>query len=259
MMLLSTQAPSMTVCCLVALSMVPWFLPSSFFALSFHPSPPVAPSQRPRWRTGPSSRPPWASLPLGMALGELASPRPPRLEEGLIDAAKGRLPWEGEHEGRRGDEESSAPSDEPKLWENGELWSETRETLVKLWVLPRDMTNGADDDWAAAAMVRETAFLSRAPQLLRLPPSAVVETAKAVMGGFGRDSGEVVGSDSRLPPALLRSEPELLVFPSSYVRGGLELLGERLGKDEAVKVCRDTPGALRAAVEEWIQDQEQKE
>ena len=169
-------------------------------------------------------------------LGELATPPPPRLEDELLRAARKQLSWETSSTLllENNDEEDCGPL----LWENGEHWLNSREMLVKLWVLPRDMSNGADSKFAAAASKQEQKMLEEVPQLLRLPSSQVIESAKAVHKHF--------------PPAVLRSEPMLLAYPASYIQGGLDHLSSTIGEKEMFVKCRDTPSALVEAIEEWM-------
>mmetsp|Transcript_2685 Transcript_2685/g.3915 ORF Transcript_2685/g.3915 Transcript_2685/m.3915 type:complete len:221 (-) Transcript_2685:1455-2117(-) len=176
---------------------------------------------------------------LHAALGELSTPPPPRLDDDLLKAAKTRLPWESAVQEHTAEEQ-------PSSWENGELWFESRPTLVKLWVLPRDMSNGADAKFAAAATKGERDLLSKVPQLLRLPTLQIIESAKTVKEGLG--------PHQRLPPALLRSEPMLLAFPPLYIRGGLGYLSRTYGAESALKQSRDTPGALVKAIEDWMEE-----
>eukprot|EP00957_Ditylum_brightwellii_P161658 12307871-Ditylum_brightwellii.AAC.1 len=78
------------------------------------------------------------------------------------------------------------------------------------------MSNGAADHYANAASKAELKMLSNVPQLLRLDSDEVVNSAKTILG-----TGLISGG---LPPALIRSEPILLTFPSEYIEGGIELL-----------------------------------
>ena len=160
----------------------------------------------------------------------MAAPNAPLLDTALIDAARANLSWEKSY-------------DDAVAWESGELWGQTRLRLVELWVLPRDMSNGADERYAKAAERGETKILNAVPQLLRLPSSDVIASAKAVLS-------------APLPPALLRSEPALLSYPRCHIEGGLgKLMTTMSSKEAAIVACRDTPGLLLGAVEGWIQEQ----
>lgn len=173
---------------------------------------------------------------LNAAFGDLAAPNSPQLDGSLIESARVRLSWENE-EGTSCDND-----DEPATgWESGELWEQTRLRLVELWVLPRDMSNGADDRYSKAAERWEMKLIDAVPQLLRLQPSEVIASAKAVLS-------------ERLPAALLRNEPVLLSYPASHIEGGLGHLLESMPTKEAVVVaCRSNEGLLVSAIEEWTQ------
>lgn len=159
-----------------------------------------------------------ASLPILHAeFGELSVPDTPQFEDALIEQARARLDWE-----------TGEPSDEG--WESGELWSDTRAKLIQKWILPRDMSNGADARYASAASKQEIKMLAEVPQLMRL--DTVLDSVQVLL-------------HAGLPPALLRTEPELLAFPPKMLQDGIDLLTEKHGsKKEAVIVCRDTPGLL---------------
>jgi hypothetical protein len=175
---------------------------------------------------------------LNAVFGDLAAPNSPLLDVSLIDAARVRLSWE---------KASMLPCDDDDEtmtgWESGEWWEQTRLRLVELWVLPRDMSNGADDRYSKAAERWEMKLIEAVPQLLRLPPSEVVASAKAVL-------------KERLPPALLRNEPVLLSYPASHIEGGFaNLLKSMPSKDAVVVASRGNEGFLVSAIEEWTQMQ----
>jgi hypothetical protein len=118
-------------------------------------------------------------------------------------------------------------------WQNGQRWFVTREKLMDLWVLPRDMSNGNWERYADAAIRGEEKVLQQVPQLLRLETDAVLKSAQTVL------------NDLRLPPALLRKEPILLAMSPNRLKGGFEMSG---GDSEA---CRDTQGLLVEAASNW--------
>jgi hypothetical protein len=173
---------------------------------------------------------------LDAVFGDLAAPNSPQLDDSLIAAARVRLSWE-KAEGLSFDDK-----DEPATgWESGKWWEQTRLRLVELWVLPRDMSNGADDRYSKAAKRSEMKLIDAVPQLLRLPPSEVIASAKAVL----RES---------LPAALLRNEPVLLSYPASHIEGGFEYLLKSMPSNDAVVVaCRSNEGLLVSAIERWTQ------
>mmetsp|Transcript_8805 Transcript_8805/g.13244 ORF Transcript_8805/g.13244 Transcript_8805/m.13244 type:complete len:265 (-) Transcript_8805:147-941(-) len=182
-----------------------------------------------------------------------ASDAPPRLNPTLIEAALTQLPWETG--GNNSDDEQSIIAEEIG---SGKRWYTTRQILTRLWVLPRDMSNGSWESYAIAANNGEDKMLSAVPQLLRLNPEDVEKSAKTVLKVL------------RLPPALLRKEPLLLaISPDRLIRGFESLLlaetremiqkkkegGEdRIegGTDEVItgvvrEACKDTPGLLLGA------------
>ena len=196
------------------------------------------------------------------ALGDLTTPpEPPPLDPALIQAASAKLPWEmlleKEQEpilnlSRDVEAELSASvsmnthNDDTTFadvsWQDGSQWATARKRLVDMWVLPRDMSNGADQQYAMAACKSEMKMLETVPQLLRL--ETVVAAAERVLA---------LG----LPPALLRREPQLLSYPASYIEGGLDFLITMMmsTKEMVVPACRDTPGLLIGAVDGYIQEQ----
>lgn len=169
-----------------------------------------------------------------------ASRSAPRLNPTLIEAACTLLPWEMGNDGS---------NDEAMVEEigTGQQWYETRQLLTKLWVLPRDMSNGSFQAYAKAANDGEDKMLSSVPQLLRLAPDDIATSAKTVLRVL------------KLPPAMLRREPLLLtVQPDRLIRGfDCLLLAEAGDKKlestdekicEAVReACKDTPGLLLEA------------
>lgn len=182
-----------------------------------------------------------------------ASSSPPRLDPFLIEAARERLPWEEIIE--NDSNEVACLSEE--MISSGQQWFQTRQLLTRLWVLPRDMSNGSWEAYTKAANNGEDRMLSCVPQLLRLPPEDIERSAKTVL------------SELKLPPALLRREPLLLTVPSDLLVRGFEklLCGEREiiisegkdtrcvtqeGSDEetqlnVLEACKETPGLLLEA------------
>ncbi|KAL7553051.1 hypothetical protein ACHAWF_016297 [Thalassiosira exigua] len=145
-----------------------------------------------------------------------ASNEPPRLSPTLVEAAFERLPWEiGENLSYK-----DVPATAVDEISSGEHWMDTRKVLTRLWILPRDMSNGSWEAYAAAANKGEDKMLARVPQLLRLDPDEVEASAKTVLSAL------------KLPPAALRLEPSLLTIPSEYlVRGFNNLLLAKMSKD----------------------------
>lgn len=95
---------------------------------------------------------------LQAGFGELSISEPSQLDEYLIEAARQSFSWECESV------EATTCSD----WQQGQYWFETRQSLMKLWVLPRDMSNGSWENYKLAANRGEQGILQLVPQLLRL-------------------------------------------------------------------------------------------
>ena len=171
-------------------------------------------------------------------LGELSVSEPPLLEPAWIEAAKTILPWE--------EPDNILPFD---VWEQGQVWKYTRIKLVNLWVLPRDMSNGAWNSYAVAASKGEKRLIEQAPQLLRIPTDDVVSSARTILTEF------------QLPPALLRREPILLTIGSKRLQEGFKVLqypngkdGEMIPESILLEKCRDIEGFLADAAIQWKPD-----
>jgi hypothetical protein len=168
-----------------------------------------------------------AAPPLSAELGELSSPEMPPFDPTLIEDAQQKLLWENE----------ITPSDVP--WQSGQLWITTREMLVSMWILPRDMSNGADGRYAAAATKTELKILNVVPQLLRLEPAEVIASAKVLAACF--------------PAGFLRSEPAFLAYPASTLQASIDSLLKKLQSKNAVMLaCREDPSLLLTALEEQL-------
>jgi hypothetical protein len=191
------------------------------------------------------------------AVGDLTTNEPLSLDPALIRAASAKLPWEmllqKEQEpilnlSRDLEAEISATMNDDNTtatdisWQDGSQWATTRKQLMKLWILPRDMSNGADERYAMAASKSEMKMLESVPQLLRLETVVVAAERVLALG---------------LPPALLRREPQLLTYPADYIEGGLNFLITMMmsTKELVVPACRDTPKLLIGAVDGYIQEQ----
>ncbi|CAB9527162.1 expressed unknown protein [Seminavis robusta] len=158
--------------------------------------------------------------------GELSISEPSRPTPSIVTAAQAPLPWE---------EEKSHHNDDEN-WQDGQLWSLTRQRLMDIWVLPRDMSNGSWEPYAMAASAGEEALLQKAPQLLRLSHTQVLEAAKTITRTL------------RLPPAVLRREPMLLTMNPTQLIGGYNRL---LLEHDAI---RDEPHRLVQAATEWARE-----
>lgn len=197
-----------------------------FWLLVFVALFPTTESFSPRWlrllkeaKTSRSSSQHRKNRHLFAELGELAAPRLPRWDADLVEAARKPLSWETceTFNSSLSTADSSSSSEatnsmRTRDWESGEIWLKTRLTLVNLWILPRDMSNGADEDYAMAAEQKELKVLQAVPQLLRLDDVMVIATAKMLLNQAG------------LAPAVLRREPRLLTYPPDHVESALKAL-----------------------------------
>jgi len=162
---------------------------------------------------------------------------PPLLDSDVIQAAQHPFSWDDDSDSDNG------VTDDISCWHNGQRWLVTREALVKLWILPEDVLGYYDD----ATIKVENKMLAQVPQLLRFEPEMVVTSATTVL------------HDLRLPPALLRKEPLLLVMDSERLRGGFETIRSRMTSTTTststastpLEACRETPGLLVAAATKW--------
>mmetsp|Transcript_37859 Transcript_37859/g.42666 ORF Transcript_37859/g.42666 Transcript_37859/m.42666 type:complete len:293 (-) Transcript_37859:76-954(-) len=172
---------------------------------------------------------------------------PPLLDSDLIQAAQQPFSWDNVASSTTTSDDSDNDDDEDSgdisCWQNGQRWWVTREALVKLWILPEDVLGYYDD----ATIKVENKMLAQVPQLLRFEPEMVVTSATTVL------------HDLRLPPALLRKEPLLLVMDSERLRGGFETIRSRMTSTTTststastpLEACRETPGLLVAAATKW--------
>lgn len=181
--------------------------------------------------------------------GELSiSEELPPLDPAWIGAARKPLSWEALSVTNT-DVYDVVPSDNidddpsSSLWQNGQRWFVTREALMDLWVLPRDMSNGSWENYADAAIRGEEKVLQQVPQLLRLESESIILSAKTVLNELG------------LPPALLRKEPILLSMSPDRLRGGFESIrnmnSDDINDKSALEACRDTEGLLVKAATKW--------
>jgi hypothetical protein len=151
-----------------------------------------------------------------------------------IEAASVKLLWERMQESssqpvlnlssrNASTEESKTDmSDGRESWSQGQRWKRTREGLNLLDI---------EVDYS---------FLQRCPQLLRLDPLMVLETAEWIVNEFGID--------------YLKSEPRLLSFCVKYVEYGLEFMSIMMMTD-AKPACRASTDFFLTAIEGGIHEQ----
>eukprot|EP00980_Cylindrotheca_fusiformis_P008130 scaffold1727_cov133-Cylindrotheca_fusiformis.AAC.33 len=107
-------------------------------------------------------------------------------------------------------------------WCQGQRWTRTREGLNELEIEVND------------------SFLAKCPQLLRLNPSMVLETAKWIVDEFGID--------------YVRSEPRLLSYPLKDVEYGLDFMSTMMMAD-AKPACRASTALFLSSIDGGIQEQ----
>ena len=123
-------------------------------------------------------------------------------------------------------------------WDQGQRWEVTLQGLrdLGLFVVTDDDNNKGDDP--------STQFLTNCPQLLRLDPTMVMETAHWIVNEFNSD--------------YLESEPSLLSYRCSDVKYGLEFMSMMMMFPviEATKTaCSASPKLLLAGITGGIQEQ----
>lgn len=164
-------------------------------------------------------------------------------DEVLIEAASQKLGWEILEESnlrpvldltsRDGaapvvDGPSSLDGGDTSEWDHGQRWAVTKRSLAGMGL---DMNDDGDDEWAS--------FLRGCPQLLRLDPSAVTETAEWVVREFG--------------VAYLRSSPALLGFRAADAAYGMEFMSVMMMAD-AKPACSASGRLLEEAIRGGIHE-----
>lgn len=117
-------------------------------------------------------------------------------------------------------------NEDSSQWKNGQRWTITKQHLQSL---------GID-------IFDETDLLSRCPQLFRLDPSTVQETASWIIESFD--------------VSYLESEWTLLSYPRDDVVYGLEFVGAMMmmTPDLATNICRQSSALLLQGIEGGIQE-----
>lgn len=170
---------------------------------------------------------------------ELASPRSRpnakllgKLNNYDIEAALVPLTWERLEasasqpvlnlSGRDDSPEDVGQVQETSDWDQGQYWEETQQGLKE-----RGLANPGD-------------CLEKCPQLLRLPPAMVLESANLVLEQYGL--------------AYLESEPKLLGYKPEQISYGLEFMSTMMMMD-ATAACKAAPALLLSGIEGGIQEQ----
>jgi hypothetical protein len=153
-----------------------------------------------------------------------------------VETALAKLSWETFEEAnarpvlnlssRNASLEENKPSvheEDTSGWDQGQLWEETQKRLQAL------------------GFADVSSLLPRCPQLLRLQPAMVLETAEWVIKEFGNK--------------YLESEPRLLCYRPEHAQYGLEFMGIMMMTDDAKPACRASPALLMSGIEGGIQEQ----
>ena len=169
-----------------------------------------------------------AAAPLGWETLEESSARPVLNLSRRNDSPEDYIPKD-----KVEDDASSSSSSLPmENWD--EQWQqETCPGLVDLGILP------ADDN----AKQQQLALLDKCPQLLRLPPTLILETASWLVDKFS--------------PRYAAMEPRLLSFRRADVEYALEFLGTMMmmsNTNAVVAACAASPAFLLSGVEGGIQE-----
>lgn len=148
-----------------------------------------------------------------------------------IEAALVPLTWEGLEasasqpvlnlSGRDDSPEDAGKAQETSNWDQGQLWAETQQGL-------KDRGIAHPDD-----------CLEKCPQLLRLAPTMVLESADLVLEQYGL--------------AYLKSERRLLAYKSEQIIYGLEFMSTMMMMDATV-ACKASPALLLSGIEGGIQE-----
>jgi hypothetical protein len=131
-----------------------------------------------------------------------------------------------EDDGDSAETTTDATSCTTSEWDQGQLWKITKQGLS-------DMGVGVDVE------ATESSFLQKCPQLLRLEPSMVLETAEWVVEEFSTN--------------YLESEPRLLSFRMTDASYGLEFMSMMMMTD-AKPFCTAAPELLFNGIEGGIQE-----
>ena len=118
-------------------------------------------------------------------------------------------------------------------WMVGNIWLETKAALVELLT---------DDE------TRNEVFLSKCPQLARLPTEDILASAQEVIGSIG------------LSPSAVQQNPMLLSYPSHLYAGALEFLSNMmmLPQPTLVDLCKTNQELLIGGLDGYIQEQSVK-
>ena len=115
-------------------------------------------------------------------------------------------------------------------WMTGGVWRETRQALIEMAIL-----SGATEEL----------FLSKCPQLARLPTEDVVETANFLVG---------------MSPSAIAQYPSLLSYPSYLFPGAMEFLSNMMMLPQPMisSLCQTNPDLLIGGLDGYIQEQSVK-
>ena len=178
-------------------------------------------------------------------------------DSSLIAAASKKLEWEiSEQRNQKPvlnlslrdaspeDIETSADDDDQSQWNQGHRWKVTVEYLSELGVLDSGEPSSATQNSQSPSISTRT-LLEECPQLFRLDPSAIRETAQWIVDEFGI---------SFLRAAIIReNNPVLLSFRKEDAAYGLEFMSTMMMTD-AKPACAASSAFLLEAIRGGIQE-----
>ena len=154
----------------------------------------------------------------------------------LSEAASVGSAGSDEGVGSPNDESARLDKEPCDAWTGGNRWLETKLALVELSVLSDDET-------------RSEVFLSKCPQLARLPTEDIVASAQEAIGSIG------------LSPSAIERNPMLPSYPSHLYAGALEFLSNMmmLPQPTITGLCKTNPDLLIGGLDGYIQEQSVKD
>lgn len=126
-------------------------------------------------------------------------------------------------------------------WEQGQVWTITRQGLFERGIFPSN--DDIKDDWS---------FLEQCPQLYRLPSELVLETTDYLLESFNETlSIDTTGKN------LILGHQKLLSYRKSDIEYGLTFLQQMMmlpSKQAAMVTCVNAPALFIAAIDGGIQE-----
>ena len=139
--------------------------------------------------------------------------------------------------GKRQTQENETNTDDHEVgavdWSTGGVWRETKQALIEMAILSE---------------ATEELFLSKCPQLARLPTEDVVETANFLVNTIG------------MSPSAIAQYPSLLSYPAHLFPGAMEFSSNMMMLPQPMisSLCRTNPDLLIGGLDGYIQEQSVK-